>query len=97
MEKNFQKIKFGEKEYYIIACVEYEGVKYYYIIEDSFNPKDPDFDNIKENVYTEVNFIFKRNDGLYENVTNDELFAKLSKLVTLDYIAGINPLVNLDD
>lgn len=97
MKKNFQKIKFGEKEFYVIAYLEYEGTKYYYIIEDSFNPENPDFDNLKEDVFTEVNFIFKREDGLYENVTDDKLFEKLSKLVTLDYIAGNNPLVSLDD
>jgi len=96
MGNKLVKIKYNGKEFYIAANIEYQGVKYYYIIENVYKP-DLDMDNLKEDLNVEVNFIYKLPDGRYQNVGDDELFKKLSKLVNLDYIAGNNQFLDIDD
>lgn len=82
---NFPKIQFGEKEFYVVDEFEYDGKKYYYIYEDVYK-KGMDISKFEGDI--EVNFIFKRDDGKFENVVDDKLFNKLlytaSKRLVLD-------------
>ncbi len=97
MKRDFIKVRFGEKEFYVVATVEYENVKYFYLVESVPGAENLDIDNLQDDVNIEINFVFKRDDGLYENVTDDELFDKLLKLVSIDYIAGNNQFIDVDD
>lgn len=96
MGKKLVKIEYNGKEFYIAALVEYKGVKYYYIVENVYKP-GIDFDNLKEDLNVEVNFIYKLDNGLYQNVGDEELFNKLLKLANIDYISNGNPFLNIDD
>ncbi len=71
---NFPKIQFGDKDFYVVDNFEYDGVKYYYIYEDVYK-EGMDIQKFEGDI--EVNFIFKRDDGKYENVVDDKLFNKL--------------------
>ena len=97
MKKNPVKIKYNGKEFYVMANVEYKGIKYYYIMENVYSEENSDLDNLKEDLHVEVNFIYKLPNGLYQNVVDDELYAELNKLINIDYIAGNNQFCNLDD
>ena len=33
---NFAKIKYGDKEYYVVDCFEHKGRKYYFIMENFY-------------------------------------------------------------
>lgn len=96
MGKELVKIKYNGKEFYIAAFVEYKGIKYYYIIENVYKP-GLDLNNLKEDLNVEVNFIYKLDNGKYQNVGDDKLFNKLMKLVNIDYISNANPFLSLDD
>ena len=96
MGKKLVKIKYNGKEIYIAALVEYKGIKYYYIVENVYKP-GLDLNNLKEDLNVEVNFIYKLDNGLYQNVGDEELFNKLLKLANIDYISNGNPFLNIDD
>ncbi len=78
---NFVKIKYGEKEYFIIDFFEYKGKKYYYIMEDIYEEGK---DNIEDygNKEVEVNFIYEVEDKYYQTVDDDQLYKELSKEAT---------------
>ena len=61
---NFPKIQFGEKAFYVVDDFEYDGRKYYYIYEDVY---EEGMDISKFDGDIEINFIFKREDGKFEN------------------------------
>ncbi len=69
-----QKISFGNKEFYVICHFEYNGTRYYYIVEDTYK-EGMDITRPEGNI--EVNFIYKCEDGKYENVVDDNLFSEL--------------------
>lgn len=91
---NFPKIQFGEKDFYVVDNFEYEGVKYYYIYEDVYE-EGMDIQNFAGDM--EVNFIFKRPDGKYENVVDDELFNKLLNIASKRLVLNQNKLFNPDN
>ena len=92
------KIKYGDKEYYVSAIVEYEGTQYYFIIENVYKDGMPDkLEDLKEDLVIETRFIYKEHDDMYKTVLDRELLERLKKLVSLDYIAGNNKFVSPDD
>jgi len=88
------KIKYGEKEYYISAIVEYEGTKYYFLIENVYKPDMPDIDKLEEDLIIETRFIYKEQGDMYKTVLDKELLKKLKKLVSIDYLAGNNKFIS---
>ena len=91
---NFPKIQFGEKDFYVVDFFEYEGVKYYYIYEDVY---EEGMDISKFDGDIEINFIFKREDGKYENVVDDNLFKKLLNLSSKRLVLNQNKYFNAED
>lgn len=85
------RIKFDNREWLVIDNIEYEGVKYYYIIEDI----SEELNGIKsldeyEGNFT-IEFIYKLDNGNYRNVTDQAL------LNTLSAIVGKNTILNKED
>lgn len=77
------RIKFANKEWLVVDNIEYEGVKYFYIIEDISNEIE-NLENIEEyqgNI--SIEFIYKLDNGNYKNVTDQELIAKLSSIIAI--------------
>jgi len=75
------RIKFDNREWLVVDNIEYEGIKYYYIVEDISKELD-NLENIEEyegNLTLE--FIHKVENGNYRNVTNKELISKLMAIV----------------
>ena len=80
------RIKFDNREWLVIDNIEYEGTKYFYIIEDISDELN-DLDNIEDyqgNI--SVEFIYKLDNGNYRNVTDQDLIAKLSSIVAIKAI-----------
>lgn len=88
---NFPKIQFGEKDFYVVDQFEYEGVKYYYIYEDVYE-EGMEIDKFAGDI--EVNFIFKRYDGKYENVVDDKLFNNLMNIASKRLVLNQNKYFN---
>ena len=88
------KIKYGDKEYYISAIVEYDGTKYYFIIENVYRPGMPDLDKLEDDLLVETRFIYKDHDDMYKTVLEKELLNKLKKLVSIDYLTGNNKFIS---
>lgn len=74
-------IKFDDREWLVIDTVEYEGVKYFYIIENiseelnkvkSLEEYDGDF---------HLEFIYKLDNGNYKNVTDYGIIQNLLTIV----------------
>ena len=84
---NFPKIQFGDKDFYIVDEFEYKGVKYSYIYEDVYE-NGMKIEEFAGDV--EVNFIFKREDGMYENVDNPALFQELLDYASKRLVTGQN-------
>ena len=77
------RIKFADREWLVVDNIKYEGVKYFYIIED-ISEEIEKLDNIEEyegNICIE--FIYKLDNGNYKNVTDSDLISKLSSIVAL--------------
>ena len=75
------RIKFDNREWLVIDNIEYEGVKYYYIIEDI----SEELDGLKsledyEGKVT-IEFIYKLDNGNYKNVTDEVLLNILTAIV----------------
>jgi len=85
------RIKFDNREWLVIDNVEYEGVKYYYIIEDISEELNHlnSLEDYKGKVSME--FIYKLDDGNYKNVTDEAL------LNTLTAIVGKRAVLNPND
>lgn len=85
------RIKFADKEWLVIDNIEYEGVKYFYIIED-ISEQLEGLDKIEE--YKGdflIEFIYRKENGDYKNVTDAELKNKLMTIV------GKNAFFRKDD
>lgn len=84
---DFNKIQFGDKDFYVVDEFEFEGTKYLYIYEDVYEKgmKPEDFEGD-----VEVNFIFEREDGKYENVVDDKLFNQLLDYASKRLLTGQN-------
>ena len=86
---DFPKIQFGDKDFYVVDTFEYDGKKYYYIYEDVY-VDGMDISNFDGDM--EVNFIFKREDGKFENVVDDNLFKKLLNIASKRLILNQNKM-----
>lgn len=76
-----EKFKFAGIEYIIIDKFEYQGIEYMYVFEDiSKKIKGKDINNLQENINAKADFVFKCEDGMFENVVDDELYKKLMSL-----------------
>lgn len=76
------RIKFDNKDWLVIDNFIVENVKYYYIIEDKSEEleKVNNIEDYKGNI--NMNFIYsEKNDGIYKNVTDKELFNQLLAIV----------------
>ncbi len=92
METNnnkFTKIKYGDKEYYVVDFFEHKGRKYYFIVEKFYVDG---MEDIKEygNKNIEANFIYKVYDKYYDNVVDDKLYKELFDIVTKRIFVGGN-------
>ena len=67
------RIRFADKEWLLIDEVEYEGVKYYYIIEDVSEELNNlnSIDEYKKEFLME--FIYQVENKMYKNVTDADL------------------------
>lgn len=72
----FSKIKFGEKEYYVIDFFEYEGERYYYIMENFYQEGKDKIEDYHD-IVIEINFIYKTDNGEFSTVDDDNLWKKL--------------------
>ena len=86
MSQDLGKVKFGNKMYFVMDKFTYKNVEYFYIAEDISDkilaltkPSDVDI---------EVNFIYKTDDGKYENIVEpnllDELLTEANKRMIKD-------------
>lgn len=75
------RIKFDDKEWLILDNIEYQGVRYFYIIED-ISEQLEELDKI-EDYKGEflIEFIYKKENGNYKNVTDRDLKNKLLFIV----------------
>lgn len=87
---NNPKIKFGDKDFYIVDFFKYKGIKYYYIVEDTYK-EGMDVD--KPSGEIEINFIYECQDGKYENVVSDELFKELQLIAARRMQENKNPFM----
>lgn len=78
---NFAKIKYGDKEYYVVDCFEHKGRKYYFIMENFYVEGKDDLEKYN-NTHVEANFIYKIYDHYYNNVDDDKLYKELFGIVT---------------
>ena len=77
------RIKFDNREWLVVDNIEYEGIRYFYIIEDISDELN-DLDNIEEYAgKISIEFIYKLDNGNYANVMDQELITKLSSLVAI--------------
>ena len=75
------RIKFDNREWLVVDNIEYENIKYYYIIED-ISKELNNVKNIEE--YEEnysIEFIYKLENGNYKNVTDQKLIQNLLAIV----------------
>lgn len=75
------RIKFDNRQWLVIDNLEYNNVKYYYIIED-ISDKLNDLESLEDydGKYS-MEFIYKLDNGNYKNVTNQDLIDKLLAIV----------------
>ena len=75
------RIKCDNREWLVIDNLEYNNVKYYYIIED-ISDKINNLESLEdyEGTYS-MEFIYKLDNGNYKNVTDRELIDKLLAIV----------------
>jgi len=77
------RIKFDNREWLVVDNIEYEGVRYFYIIEDISD----ELNNLEQLEDYEGNlsieYIYKLDNGNYKNVTDQELITKLSSIIAI--------------
>ncbi len=80
------RIKFDNREWLVIDNIEYKGIKYYYIIEDISEKLNnlKSLDEYKGNFSME--FIYKLDNGNYNNVTDKALLNTLSSIIAKNVI-----------
>lgn len=89
-----EKFKFAGTEYIIIDKFEYQGIEYMYVFEDiSKKIKGKDINNLQENINAKADFVFKCEDGMFENVVDDELYKKLMNLENKRNMTGKNEIL----
>ena len=89
-----EKFKFAGTEYIIIDKFEYQGIEYMYIFEDiSEKIKGKDINNLQDNINAKADFVFKCEDGMFENVVDDQLYKKLLSLENKRNMTGKNEIL----
>ena len=87
------RIKFADKEWLVVDNIEYDGIKYYYIVED-ISEELEELDKLgKLEEYSgkmTLEFIYKLDNGKYKNVTDEELLEKLHDEVAIKAINSNN-------
>lgn len=77
------RIKYNNREWLVVDNIEYQGIKYFYIIEDISNEIE-ELENIEDyQGKISIEFIYKSNGDNYKNVTDQELITKLSSIVAM--------------
>lgn len=90
-----EKFNFAGIDYIIMDKLEHEGVEYMYVFEDiSEKIKGKDLSNLEEEINAKADFVYKCEDGMYENVVDDTLYNKLMSLVNKRNMYGINDIMN---
>lgn len=75
------RIKFDNREWLVIDNIEYENVKYYYIIED-VSDKINHLENLNDyDGKIKMEFIYKLDNGNYRNVTDKKIINILLAIV----------------
>lgn len=89
-----EKFKFAGIDYIVMDKFDYDGVTYMYIFEDiSEKIKGKDISKLEENIEAKADFVFKCDDGMYENVTDDNLYSKLMTQVNKRNMYSTNDVV----
>lgn len=84
------RIKFDNREWLVIDNIEYEGIRYYYIIED-ISEKLERLKSLDEYEGTfNIEFIYKLENGNYKNVTDRKLIDVLLAIVGKNAILNEN-------
>ncbi len=85
------RIKFAEKEWLVIDNIEYNGNKYYYVIEDIAEQLEKVNDLEKYEGNYQIEFIYKLENGNYSNLVDQDLIQRLLAIV------GQKALLNQED
>lgn len=73
-----EKMKFAGREYIIVDEFEYKGVEYLCLYEDISTKVDlRNLNNLKENAEMYIDFVYKCDDGMYEDVVEEDLYNEL--------------------
>ena len=80
------RIKYDNREWLVIDNIEYQGIKYFYIIEDI----SKELENVKNIEEYEgkitIEFIYKLDNGNYRNVTDQNLINILLAIVGKNFV-----------
>ena len=82
-----EKMNFAGKDYIVMDKFAYAGKTYLCLYEDVLNKI-----HSKETII--VDFVFKCDDGMYENVVDDELYEKLISIEGERQFKGENKVYN---
>lgn len=85
---DFPKIQFGKKDFYVVDVFEYKNTTYLYIYEDVYE-EGMDVSNFQGDI--EVNFIYKLDNGKFENVMDEKLFNNLLHMASKRLVLNQNP------
>lgn len=89
-----EKFEFAGTEYIVIDKFEYQGTEYMYVFEDILKKiKGKDINSLQENINAKADFVFKCEDGMFENVVDDELYKKLISLENKRNMTGKNEIL----
>lgn len=87
------KIQFAGISYILIDKFEYKGVEYLYLFEDITEKiRGKNLSNL-EGINAKADFVYKCEDGMYENVVDDELYSKLMVQVNKRNMCGTNEIL----
>lgn len=90
------KMRFAGIDYIVIDKFKYDNKVYLMIIEDfSKKTKVKDLSKLEKNINIKFDFVYKCLDGMYENVTDDDLYTKLSCIADERKKSGKNDIFNL--
>ena len=83
------KVNFAGREYIIIDKFKYQDIEYVYIFEDiSKKIKGKDITKLNENIEAKADFIYRCNDGKWENVVDDNLYEELMSIANTRNMTG---------
>ncbi|MCR5187035.1 MAG: hypothetical protein K6D97_08000 [Clostridia bacterium] len=90
-----QKMKFGGKTYIVVDKFEYYDVKYLMLVEDiSAALSDSNVFKKDQGITMIIDFVYKTEDGLYENVVDKSLYNELMAYADIRKESGQNKISN---